>query len=116
VSGFDPPKVTPIGNLNDLLGQVGQVPGREPSSSSYQKGDYVWATNNPDGSGTRWLAHIESAHSVRSFIGRRWLVRVRRTKFWTSGAMHMYVIAALTAEEFAHNRKFGLIPAAGEHL
>jgi len=105
------PIVTPIGNLFDLLGNCCSNEG-----GSYQLHEFVWATGNPDGSGTRWLARIESKHSVRSFSGRRWLVRVRRQKFWTSGAMHMYVIAKLTGEEFAHNRRLGLIPPAGESL
>lgn len=98
------------------LGQVG-ANGELPAAASdptYRIGDYVWARNTLEASAKRWLAHIESAHSVRSASGRRWLVRVRRLQFWSSGAVHMYIDGKLSAEELLRNRRLGLIPPAGE--
>jgi hypothetical protein len=106
VSEYEPPKLTYVGTLG-----VGLSP-----PENYQVGDFVWANGAHDQSGRRWLGHIESRHSVRSAVGRRWLVKVRRPSGWTSGAVHMYIARKLTADEFAHNRQLGLIPPAGERL
>ena len=108
MSEYEKPTVTYVGNLNDRAGEL--------PSATYQVGDFVWANNVADHSGTRWLAHIESGHSVRSPGGRRWVVRVRRRSFWTSGAMHMFIQGKLTPEEIEQHRKTGLIPPAGQPL
>jgi hypothetical protein len=80
---------------------------------TYGSGDYVWATSVP-GSVLRHLAVVESAHSIRSAAGARWLVRLRRPSGWTSGARHMFVERRLTGDELAHNRRLELIPPFGE--
>ena len=110
---YEKPTVTPLGQL----GPNGELP---PAAAAliliYAPGDFVWARNNHDGTGTRWLACIESPHSVRSFQGRRWLVRVRRRTFWSSGSIHMYVDRKLSTNEVADNRRLGLIPPEGAPL
>jgi hypothetical protein len=109
VSEYERPTATYIG----LVGPNGELPVAA-SDPTYQIGDYVWARNTPDTTATRWLGHIESAHSVRSTSGRRWLVRVRRREFWTSGPIHMHIDGKLTTAEVLEHRRTGLIPPAGE--
>jgi hypothetical protein len=111
VSGDGKPTVTYVGNLFDLVGE-----GPCASVRTYQVGDFVWVNGAHDQSGRRWLGHIESRHSVRSPVGRRWLVKVRRPSGWTSGAVHMYIERKLTPDEFAEHRRLGLIPQPGERL
>ncbi len=110
-SEYEKPTVTYVGNLDELQRQAPAQAGE-----TYQIGDYVWARNTPIETAVRWLACIETAHSIRSPSGRRWLVRVRRRQFWTSGAMHMYIDRRLQPEEVLYYRKKGLIPEPGAPL
>lgn len=108
MSEYEPPTLT-------YLGRIGPD-GSLPAPQDYRVGDFVWANGAHDQSGRRWLAHIESRHSVRSAVGRRWLVKVRRPSGWTSGAVHMYIARRLTPAEFNEHRRVGLIPPEGERL
>ncbi len=108
---YESPTLTYLGQL----GPNGELPA-SAQPQTYEIGDFVWVRNDPDGSGPRWLGHVESGHSVRSQAGHRWRVRVRRRHFWTSGSMFMYVDRKLRASELADNRRLGLIPAEGAPL
>lgn len=108
---YEKPTLTYIGNVRELQVDVPAQP-----NATYQVGDYVWARNTPVETAVRWLARIEGAHSVRSPSGRRWLVRIRRRQFWTSGPMHMYIDRRLQPEEVLYYRKQKLIPEPGAPL
>lgn len=87
---------------------------RPKESATYAVGDYVWCLSAPKG--RRQLGCVQSAHAITGRYGARWLVRLRNAAHWTSGSVHLYVDAALSAAEVEHNRKMGLIPARGEAL
>jgi hypothetical protein len=93
------------------LGQLEETPAA--GTAAYKPGDYVWANDTAGGS-VRHLAVIDSAHSIRSHAGVRWLVRLRRVSGWTSGSRHLFIERALTPDEVALQRRLGLVPPAGE--
>ncbi len=83
---------------------------REPEFT-YSVGDYVWVRAH----GNRHeLGRIESA--APNLANNTSKVRVRRTKGWPLEPLWRPVVRALSLEELAHNRRLGLIPAAGNPL